>query len=76
MRASTRPRSPSWVLAGGDKSEVQVLQRIGRGMRKPQGRTTDLQVIDFLDLTNEGLARHSRERMKMAASVGYRIEDG
>lgn len=49
------------ILAGGGKSETQVLQRIGRGMRrKADGR--GLTVTDFLDLTHRNLTKHSRDR--------------
>jgi superfamily II DNA or RNA helicase len=49
------------ILAGGGKSEIQVLQRIGRGMRrKTDGR--GLLVTDFLDLMHRQLTKHSRDR--------------
>lgn len=49
------------ILASGGKSTIRLLQRIGRGLRTPDGKT-DLLVIDFFDWFNPILLRHSLAR--------------
>lgn len=51
------------ILASGGKSSIRFLQRIGRGMRRPEGKDR-LLVIDFQDWFNPILMRHSNERQK------------
>lgn len=61
------------ILAAGGKSPLQLIQRIGRGMRRAEGKQ-ELLVIDFLDETNKHVRSHSRERMQTAQDAGFRIE--
>lgn len=61
------------VIAAGGKSEIQLLQRIGRGMRK-SGGDNRLIVYDFIDNTNRILAAHSKARVVAARSAGYGVE--
>lgn len=57
------------IPAGGGKSSIKTLQRVGRGLRK--GGTSDkLIVIDTADFQNEYLLKHSFQRMK-----DYKAED-
>lgn len=57
------------VLAGGGKSSVKALQRVGRVIRKYDGKT-HAAVVDFAD-TCKFLDKHSKIRFKV-----YRSEDG
>ena len=57
------PNIDALLLAGGGKSEIQTIQRIGRGMRTGK-RAAVLSVVDFADLTHRYLARHSLERLR------------
>ncbi len=57
------PNIDALLLAGGGKSEIQTVQRIGRGMRTGK-RATVLSVVDFADLTHRYLARHSLCRLE------------
>ena len=57
------PGIDALLLAGGGKSEIQTIQRIGRGMRTGK-RAAVLSVVDFADLTHRYLARHSLERLR------------
>jgi superfamily II DNA or RNA helicase len=51
------------VLAGGGKSFVKSMQRIGRGLRvKRDGGT--LEVVDVVDSTNPTLRKHALARLK------------
>ena len=68
------PNVSRLVLAAGGKSEIQLLQRIGRGMRVSTGKER-LEVLDFLDLGNRYTAKHSRERIETAAQAGFTVEE-
>jgi superfamily II DNA or RNA helicase len=59
-------------LAGGGKSMRQLLQRIGRGLRK-KADGSGIEVYDVLDYHNEHLARHTLERYKVYKSEGFDI---
>lgn len=50
------------VMAAGGKSRIQTLQRVGRGLRKG-GNSDTLRVIDFSDMGNTYLAKHSLQRL-------------
>jgi superfamily II DNA or RNA helicase len=51
------------VVAGGGKSFVKTLQRVGRGLRKKVDGGM-LEVIDCMDTTNHYLLSHSKKRIK------------
>jgi len=57
------PELASVVVAAGGDSVISTLQRIGRGMRKAEGKNT-FEVWDFEDLGNKWLERHSKERKR------------
>lgn len=59
------------VLAGGGKSELQTLQRIGRGMRFRPGK--HLLVTDCADDTHRILRRHTRARQATCRTAGYEV---
>ncbi|MDE9454583.1 DEAD/DEAH box helicase [Xenorhabdus bovienii] len=50
------------VLAGGGKAEVELRQRVGRGLRKKTDQANICFVVDFLDYSNNHLLQHSFER--------------
>lgn len=64
------PNIDSVILAGGGKSSVKLLQRIGRGMRKKEG-TNVLYIHDFIDDTNKYLLRHSDARISTYVEEGF-----
>ncbi len=68
------PELRTLILAGGGKSKVAALQRIGRGLRKAAGKHEVL-VIDFLDQTGVTLKRHSAARKKIWKEEGFKVED-
>jgi superfamily II DNA or RNA helicase len=61
------------VLAGGRKSKRQILQRIGRGLRRKKG-VNRVEVLDFYDLDNKYLEKHSKERYRIYTSEGFDVE--
>lgn len=60
------------ILAGGGKSHVKLLQRIGRGLRKKDG-DNKLVVYDFDDCTNKYLKAHSRKRQEAYANEQFDV---
>jgi superfamily II DNA or RNA helicase len=66
------PELSSVVIAGGKKSIVAVLQRIGRGMRKHAGKT-HFEVWDILDKGHRWLEKHAMLRRRAYESEGHEI---
>jgi len=60
-------------LVGGKKSRRQILQRIGRGLRKKDGENV-VHILDFYDSDGKYLEKHSRERLKIYKKEGFSIE--
>jgi superfamily II DNA or RNA helicase len=50
------------ILAGGGKSSINTLQRVGRGLRKG-GNIDKLYVVDTLDFQQYHLLKHSLQRL-------------
>lgn len=61
-----------WLAAGG-KSFRQILQRIGRGLRKKEDGS-GVEVYDFLDYTNEHLIKHTQERYHYYKAEKFEIK--
>jgi superfamily II DNA or RNA helicase len=60
-------------MAAGMKSFRQVLQRVGRGLRKKDDGS-GLEVYDFLDLHNPHLAGHTQQRYEYYKAEGFDIK--
>lgn len=61
------------IVAGGEKSAIKGIQRLGRGLRaKEKGDTVN--VIDFYDDTCSTLLKHSRKRMKLYKEEGHTVK--
>jgi superfamily II DNA or RNA helicase len=58
------------VLACGGKSNVAVLQKIGRSLRFKEGEKTDVDFYDFVD-SAKFLSRHSKLRINLYKKAGY-----
>ena len=56
------------ILAAGGKSDIRVLQTIGRGLRTAEGKE-EISIIDFLD-PYQYLAKHSIERLRVYSEMG------
>jgi len=61
------------VLASGGKSPVKLLQRIGRGLRKADGKSS-VDIIDFTDTHHPMLQRHADERKALWKSQGFNVK--
>lgn len=64
------PAIDTVILAGGGKSHIKLLQRIGRGMRKKDNGNV-LNIYDFIDDTNKYLLNHSEERINTYVAEGF-----
>ena len=50
------------IIADGGKAEVELRQRVGRGLRKKKKQANICFIADFLDTSNKHLMSHSYER--------------
>ena len=53
------------ILAGGEKAEVALRQRIGRGLRAKKSGPNIALIIDFFDGYNRYLKEHSMQRLNI-----------
>lgn len=60
-------------MGAGGRSFRQVLQRVGRGLRK-KADGSGLEVYDYLDYTNKYLLKHSKERLEYYKDEKFEIE--
>ena len=58
--------------ASGSKSDLTVLQKVGRGLRTAEGKD-DVVIIDFLDRSHKWFKRHSRKRLELYKSQNWEI---
>ena len=73
------PELRTLINAAGGKSAIAAIQKVGRGMRRADGKT-EVKVYDFNDEGNNWLERHTRQRIKSYVTEGYKTivvkEDG
>lgn len=71
------PEIRAIVMAGGGKSNIKTLQRLGRGLRLAKGKDEVL-IYDFIDFNSNSPdwipMKHSRERVKVYKQEGFEIE--
>jgi len=70
------PELRAIIMAGGGKSNIKTMQRLGRGLRLAAGKT-EVMIYDFLD-ANESCPgwtpmKHSRERLTLYKKEGFEI---
>lgn len=53
------------ILAAGGKSVRQVIQRVGRVLRKKYNKENKALIVDFIDKQNRYLFKHSQARQKI-----------
>lgn len=58
------------INASGGKSEIEVLQKLGRSLRKCEGKDYAY-VYDFDDIGNKFTSKHSKQRKHLYKKVGY-----
>ena len=56
------PNLDAVIMGGGGKSDIQTLQKLGRGLRKTKDKDTVI-IVDFLDLSHFHLIRQTGERL-------------
>ena len=61
------------VMAAGKKSKRQLLQRVGRSLRRKEGENV-VKIFDFADYGNKYIENHSRERLDIYKKEGFEIE--
>lgn len=64
------PEVRSVVVAGGGRSVIRTLQRLGRGMRKTAEKD-EMELWDFRDTGHRWLTKHSEERLGAYVSEGF-----
>jgi superfamily II DNA or RNA helicase len=68
------PRVQCVVLAGGGKSSVKLLQRLGRALRRKQGIGENVaHIVDFFHFGSKYSSKHAREREKVYKSEEFEI---
>jgi superfamily II DNA or RNA helicase len=60
------------VNAAGGKADHEILQRLGRGLRKAKDKTL-LRYYDFLFRINKYLDEHSDDRVKMLQAANHEV---
>jgi len=66
------PGIKALVIADGGQSVANVLQKLGRSLRKKQGDNR-VEVVDFADLTHKWLAVHSQNRLQLYEDEGFKV---
>ena len=59
------------ILAGGGKAEVEMRQRVGRGLRAKKSGKRVCFITDFIDISNKYLLSHSYERKHHRHHTGF-----
>jgi superfamily II DNA or RNA helicase len=59
------------IIAVGDRSALKLIQRVGRGLRKKKSGDNRVQILDFMDLMNSHLKRHSTSRLETYHKLGF-----
>lgn len=68
------PCLSSLIYAGGGKSTVGTLQRIGRLLRNPEQLENQVNYFDFYDLNVRFLEKHSQKRLEDYTAEGFEIQ--
>jgi len=61
------------IIGVGDKSALKAVQRVGRGLRKKKQGENIVTVIDFVDVNNSHLQKHSQSRLTVYVNLGMKI---
>lgn len=60
------------IIASGGKSKIETTQKLGRGLRRDEGKEKVL-VFDFYDLGNKFCHRHSESRITTYKKIGFPV---
>ena len=61
------------VIASGKKSQIKLLQRVGRGLRKEEGKDEVL-IVDLMDDEIPMLAKHTDKRLEVYRQDGFPVD--
>ena len=61
------------IILAGLKSRRQLLQRVGRSLRRKEGENTVL-IYDFMDMGNKHLLKHSKERLAIYKQEQFSVD--
>ena len=64
------PNLSALILAGSGRNEKQLLQKIGRVLRRTKGKDQAI-IVDFLDLGSRHLILHTGDRLGVYADLGW-----
>jgi|GEM_PF-3006967 len=67
------PEIKTLINASGGASEIELLQKLGRGLRK-KADASKLLYIDIFDIGNRYLETHSETRTKILKEDGHQVE--
>jgi superfamily II DNA or RNA helicase len=62
------------VVASAFKSLRITAQRVGRGMRPHEGKSS-CRIFDFMDFTNDTLLKHSRKRLSYYKKIKFTVKE-
>lgn len=62
------------IFASGGKSSKQLLQRVGRGLRRKPDSVNEVEIYDFLDNGFQFLQAHSKQRIKLYKQENFDVE--
>ena len=62
------------ILAAGGKSMRQVIQRIGRVLRKKKNKENKATIFDFEDNENQALRKHTKERLAIYQEQEFEVK--
>lgn len=62
------------IMAAGGKSMRQVIQRIGRVLRKKKGKENKATIFDFDDMQNPALKKHTKDRLAIYKEQEFEVK--
>lgn len=66
-------RIENLVMLAGKKSRRQILQRVGRSLRRKEGENV-VKIYDFLDIGSKYLTKHAKQRYQIYKAEGFEID--
>jgi superfamily II DNA or RNA helicase len=67
------PLIDAGIMAGGGQSKIKSIQRVGRILRPKPSGSNEVFIIDFKDVGNKYLFRHSAERLQAYEDEGFAV---
>lgn len=68
------PHLNALIIAAAGKSQKQLLQRVGRGIRKKHSGPNEVEIYDFFDKSHPILRRQSKDRLEIYRDQGFEVE--